>query len=163
MVIVTSANESGHGAFEIVQRSTIGPLPLVCVKVALPVVAFGLNVPVPPLCTVHMPVPLVGVLPPRPEVVPSAQMPWFEPTVAVVGDCVIVIVTSANEAGHGEFEIVQRRTTGPVPPVCVKVAPGVVAFGLNVPAPPLCTVHIPVPLVGVLPPNPVVVLKAQMV
>ena len=46
---------------------------------------------------------------------PSAQMPWFEPTVAVVGDCVIVIVTSANEAGHGEFEIVQRKTIGPVP------------------------------------------------
>ena len=52
---------------------------------------------------------------------------------------------------------------GPLPLVCVKVAPGVVALGLNVPAPPLCTVHIPVPLVGVLPPRPAVVLKAQIV
>ena len=72
-------------------------------------------------------------------------------------------VTSANELGHGELEIVHLNTIGPLPLVWVKVAPGVVAFGLNVPVPPLCTVHMPVPLVGVLPPNPVVVLKAQMV
>src|SRR5436853_105919 len=148
MVIVTSAIAFAQGAFDTVQRKTIGPLPLVCVKVAPGVVAFGLNVPAPPLCTVHIPVaPPAGVSPPLP---------------AVVGDGEIVMVTSANEAGHGELEIVQRRTIGPVPPVCVKVALGVVAFGLNVPAPPLCTVHIPVPLVGVLPPSPAVVLKAQM-
>src|SRR5207237_334952 len=132
-VIVTSANEAGHGELEIVQRSTIGPLPPVCVKVALPVVAFGLNVPVPPLCTVHIPVPEVCALPPRPEVVLSAQVPWFEPTVAVVGDCVTVMTTSANELAHGGLEIVHRSVIMPVPPVWVKVAPGVVALGLNVP------------------------------
>src|SRR5437868_5070947 len=161
--MVTSANEAGHGELEIVQRTTYEPAPLVGVNVALGVVAFGLNVPVPPLCIVHIPVPEDGVLPPSPEVALLSQIVCGPPTVAVVGDGEIVMVTSANEAGQGELEIVQRRTIGPLPPVCVKVALGVVAFGLKVPAPPLCTVHMPVPLVGVLPPSPAVVVHAQMV
>ena len=86
IVIVTSANEAGHGAFEIVQRSTIGPVPLVCVNVAFGVDAFGLNVPAPPLCTVHIPVPELGALPPRPAVVLKAQIVCGPPTVAGVGD-----------------------------------------------------------------------------
>ena len=80
----------------------------------------------------------------------------------MVGGWVMVIVTSAVALVHGAFDTVHLNTIGPVPLVWVKVAPGVVAFGLNVPAPPLCTVHMPVPLVGVLPPSPAVVLKAQM-
>ena len=86
IVIVNSANESAHGGLETVHLNIIGPVPLVCVKVAFGLLAFGLNVPVPPLCTVQLPVPLAVVLPPNETVVPSAQMVWFDPTVAVVGD-----------------------------------------------------------------------------
>jgi len=85
------------------------------VNVAFAVVAFGLNVPAPPLCTVHIPVPELGALPPRPAVVLKAQIVCGPPTVAGVGGCVIVIVTSAKELGHGEAAIVQRKTIGPAP------------------------------------------------
>ncbi len=63
-----------HEPFETVQRTVIGPVPVRCVKVALAVVAFGLKVPVPPPTTDHAPVPPVGVVPPRPVVVPRAQI-----------------------------------------------------------------------------------------
>jgi hypothetical protein len=69
-----------------------------------------------------------------------------------------VIVTSANEAGQGAFEIVHLTTIVPGPLVGVNVAPGVVALGLKVPvAPPVCIDHIPVPVVGALPPSEAVV------
>ena len=84
MVIVTSAVDAVQGALEIVQRNSIGPAPLVCVKVAFGELAL-LKVPVPPLTTDHMPVPTLGVLPPKPVVVPSAQIVCGPPTVAVVG------------------------------------------------------------------------------
>src|SRR5215813_6520837 len=53
----------------------------------------------------------------------------------------------------------------PVPPVWVKVAFGVLAFGLNVPvAPPVTIDHVPVaPPAGVFPPSPAVVPNAQIV
>ena len=121
------------------------------------------KVPAPPLTTVHVPVPDVGVLPPKPAVVPSVQIVWLPPAVAVVGDWLIVIETVADESAQGEFEIVHFNTTGPAPLVCVNVAPGVVALGLNVPAPPLITDHVPVPVVGLLPPKPTVVPSAQIV
>jgi hypothetical protein len=85
MVIVTSAVESGHGALEIVHLTTIGPDPPVCVNVAFGVPAFGLNVPVPPLTTDQLPVPIAGELPPSPEVVPLVQIVCGPPAVAVVG------------------------------------------------------------------------------
>ncbi len=60
--------------------------------------------------------------------------------------------------------IVQRKVIGPVPPVCVNVAPGLEALGLNVPEPPVTTDHAPVALpVGVLPPRPVVEAFTQIV
>ena len=52
---------------------------------ALGVPLFGWNVPVPPLTTDQEPSPTVGVLPPRPSVVPEAQMVCGPPTVAEVG------------------------------------------------------------------------------
>jgi len=72
---VTSANESGHGGFEIVHRSLTWPLPVRCVHVAFGVEAFGLKVPVnPAVAMVHIPVPEVGVLPPSGAVVPPGEM-----------------------------------------------------------------------------------------
>jgi hypothetical protein len=85
IVRVTFAAEGAQGGFEIVQARTIGPAPPVCVKVAFGVVAFGENVPVPPLTTDHVPVPVVGVFPPRGWAAPRLQIVWGPPTVAVVG------------------------------------------------------------------------------
>ena len=84
-MIATSAVDAVQGAFEIVHRKVIGPAPVKWVKVAPGVVAFGLNVPVPPLTTLQAPVPLVGVFPPRAAVVPRAQIVCGPPAVAVVG------------------------------------------------------------------------------
>jgi len=164
-VKVTSALEDAHGGLLIVQRTTIGPDPLVCVNVALGVVLLGLKVPVPPLNTDQLPVPLDGVLPPRPDDVPPLQMLCDPPTVAAVGGAFTVIVTFAVDAVHGELEIVQRSTTLPAPPpVWVKVALGVVLFGPKVPVnPPVTIDQAPVPVVGVFPPRPAVVPFVQMV
>lgn len=57
--------------------------------------------------------------------------------------------------------MVHRSVIGPVPPVWVKVASGVVLFGLNVPVPPPTILQLPVPLAGALPPRPVVELLGQ--
>lgn len=162
MVIVVVADESTQIPLEIVHRTVIGPLPPVWVKVALGSVAL-LKFPVPPLTTLHCPVPFDGAFPPRPVVVPFTQIVCGPPTVAVVGGWLIVIVTVADEAVQGELEIVQLTMIGPPPPVWVKVAFGVVAFGLNVPVPPPTTLHIPVPLIGMFPPSPVVVPLIQIV
>lgn len=161
MVIVTLAVEAVHGALLIVHRKTTGPAPPVCVNVELGRPALA-NVPVPPLTMLHVPVPVVGVLPPSPVVVPPLQIVCGPPTVAAVGAGLTVIVTFAVDAVHGALLMVHRTTTGPVPPVCVNVAFGAAALE-NVPVPPLTTLHAPVPVVGLLPPSPVVVPPPQIV
>jgi len=162
-VIVTSAVEAVHGALLIVQRSVIGPVPPVCVNVAVGVEALGENVPVTPPVTIdHPPVPEVGVLPPSPAVVPFTQIVCGPPAVAVVGGCFTVTTTSAVESAQGALLIVQRSVMGPVPPVCVNVAFAVEML-LKLPAPPPTTDQAPVPVVGALPPRPVVVPFAQIV
>ena len=129
IVSVTLAVDGAHGGLEIVHARTRGPAPPVCVNVAFGVVAFGLNVPVPPLTTDHVPAPAAGVFPPRGWDDPRLQIVCGPPAVAVVGGGVIVTVTFATEGAHVPFEIVQARRTGPAPVACVNVAFGVVAFG----------------------------------
>ena len=162
IVTATSAVEAAQGALLIVQRRITGPAPPVCVNVA-PGNAALEKLPVPPLTMLQAPVPAVGVLPPRPVVVPFAQMVCAPPTVAVVGAVLIVMVTLAVEAVQGALLIVHRTITGPAPPVCVKVAFAVVVFGLKVPVPPLTMLQAPVPTDGVFPPSPRVVPFVQMV
>lgn len=82
--MVTLAVDAVQGPLLIVHRTTTGPVPPVCVNVAFGNAALE-NVPVPPLTTLQAPVPLVGVFPPKPVVVPFAQMVCAPPTVAVVG------------------------------------------------------------------------------
>lgn len=151
---------------EIVHLTTITPGPLVGVKVAPGVVALGLNVPVaPPVCIDHIPVPVVGALPPSEPVVLDWQMVCGPPTVAVVGGGVIVTTTSAVAFAHGAFDTVHLRVIIPAPVAWVNVAPGVVALGLNEPvAPPVTIDHKPVaPPAGLLPPRLAVVPRAQIV
>ena len=161
MVMVTLAIDAAHGALLMVHRTITGPAPPVWVNVELGNVALE-NVPVPPLTRLQAPVPLVGVFPPKPVVVPFTQMVCAPPTVAVVGPWLMVMVTSPVDGAQGALLIVQRAMTGPAPPVWVKVAFGEVAFE-KVPVPPLTTLQPPVPISGVLPPNPAVVPFAQIV
>ena len=114
-----------------------------------------------PLTTLHAPVPTAGVLAAR-VAEPVLQMAWSLPALAVVGGWLMVTVTLAVLGVQAPLLMVQRSTTGPVPPVCVKVELPLAAL-LKVPVPPLTTLHAPVPLVGVLPPRLVVVPLAQMV
>src|SRR5205809_735423 len=152
-VIVTSAVDAVHGELEIVHRRTKFPAPPpVWVKVAVGVVLLGLKVPVnPPVTIDQAPVPVVGVFAPRPAVVALMQIVCGPPTVAVMVGAVAVLVTSAVDDVHPEFEIVHRRTKFPAPPpVWVKVAVGVVLLGLKVPVnPPVTIDQAPVPVVGV--------------
>lgn len=161
IVMETVALDAVQGLLLIVQRSTTGPVPLVCVKVEEPLAAL-LNVPEPPLTMLQAPVPTPGVLPPSAAVVLLAQIVCVLPTVAVVGGGVIVMLTSAVLAVQGLLLMVQRNAVT-VPEVCVNVAPGVVALGLKVPAPPPMMLHAPVPTLGVLPPKATVVPPVQIV
>ena len=85
MVTATSAVAFGHDALDTVHLSVMVPVPAVCVNVAFGALAFGVNVPVAhPVTIDHVPVaPPVGVLPPSPVVVPSAQIVCGPPAVAV--------------------------------------------------------------------------------
>jgi cobalt-zinc-cadmium resistance protein CzcA len=131
----TSAVLAAQGLLLIVQRNTTGPVPPVCVKVEEPLAAL-LKVPVPPLTTLHAPVPVVGVLPPSAVVVPRLQMVCVPPTVAVVGGALTVITTSLVEAVQGLFVAVQRKVRAPavVRPVMVVVGEEGVVIVAAVPA-----------------------------
>lgn len=127
MLMLTSAVLATQGLLLIVHRRTTGPVPPVCVKVEEPLLAL-LNVPVPPLTTLHWPVPVPGVLPPNEAEVPEAQIVCVPPTVAVVGVPATVITTSSVREGHGLLLIVQRSVYVPAPPAGVNVAVGEVVL-----------------------------------
>ena len=82
--MVRLAVAAAQGALLIVQRTMTGPAPPVCVNVALGNAALE-KLPVPPLTTLQAPVPVVGVLPPSPVVVPFVQIVCGPPTVAALG------------------------------------------------------------------------------
>ena len=105
-----------QGAFETVHRSVIGPAPPVCVNVAFAVVAFGVNVPVtPPVTMDHVPVPPVGVVPPRPAVVPRAQIVCGPPAPAV--GCAVTVTEAGSEAFDVQPPFVPVTVYEPVSPV----------------------------------------------
>src|SRR5205085_9605500 len=135
-----------------VHLNVIVPAPLVGVTVPFAVEASGLKVPVAPPVTIdHVPVsPIAGELPPSPAVVLLSQI-VCGPPVLDVGAGRIVMLTSAVALVQGAFATVHLSViVVPMPPlVCVKVAPGVVAFGLNVPVTPAVTIdQVPVAPTG---------------
>ena len=75
VTITSDVAVAPHVALLTLQRRVIVPAPLVGENVAFGVFAFGANVPVAPPVTIdHVPVsPAIGVLPPRPAVVPFSQ------------------------------------------------------------------------------------------
>ncbi len=82
--MMTSSVEAAQGALLMVQRTITGPVPPVWVNVEEGEAALE-KVPVPPLTTLHAPVPVVGVLAPSPVVVPPPQIDCAPPTVATLG------------------------------------------------------------------------------
>jgi hypothetical protein len=151
---VISSNESGQVPLAIVQRrvtSVPGVRPVIGVFSSFISVIVAV-----PLSTVHVPVPTIAVFPAR-LVEVTLQRVWSTPASAVVGDWSTVIVTSENDGAHTPFEMVHLITTE-VPGVrAVMVVDGFVSSVIV--AEPLCTVHNPVPSVGVFPANVAVVVQ----
>ena len=74
----------------------------------------------------------------------------------MVGVALLVIITSSKDAVHGAFDIVHLKVFTPTPsPVIPDVGlPGVVMVPV-----PLISVHVPVPIVAVLPASVAVVAQ----
>ena len=111
---------------------------------------------------VHAPTPMVAVLAAMVASPGNEQMDWSAPASATVGCGVMLTLRSADVGSQGGLVMVQRSTTGPAPPVCVKVALGLLTEE-KVPVPPLITDHAPEPATGVLAPNAAEVAPSQMV
>ncbi len=78
--MTTSSKESGQGAFEMVHRNVLGPMP----RPVIPEVAeVGVVMFPAPEINVHKPVPTKGVFPARVAVV--AHRVWSGPALAIVG------------------------------------------------------------------------------
>jgi hypothetical protein len=112
----------------------------------------GLVTVAPPLTTVHVPTPTVVVLPARAALV--EQTFWSVPASAVVGDSSLVIVTVSGEDGHTPLLTVQTKE---FTPTLKLVTPEVGEPGAVTEALPSITVHVPAPVVGVLPASVAVV------
>jgi len=110
----------------------------------------------------HAPVPFTGVFAASVVEVLLRQKVWSVPAFETVVAGVMLIDTSAVVDAQGLLLMVQRNTTGPAPPVWVKVEEPLAAL-LKVPVPPLTTLQAPVPGVAVLPPSAVVVPEAHIV
>ncbi len=164
MLRATSAVLDAQGLLLMVQRTTTGPAPPVCVKVEEPLAEL-LKVPVPPLTTLQAPVPELGVFPPREEEVPEVQMVCVPPTVEVVGRARTMIATSSVLELHGLLLMVQRRLYVPEV-VGVKVAvdePVLLSWAVLVLGEPARMDHVPVPCAGVLAASVVETLPMQIV
>ncbi len=163
-MIVTSAVLAAQGLLLMVQRTTTGPAPPVCVKVEVPLAEL-LKVPVPPLTTLQAPVPELGVLPPNAAETPEVQMVCVPPTVAVVGRARTMIATSSGLELHGLLLMVQRRLYVPAA-VGVNVAVGdemLLSWAVLALGDPARMDQAPVPCVGVLAASVVETLLMQIV
>ena len=137
----------------IVHRKVFAPAPT---AVTVDTAEEGESMLAVPATTVHNPVPVVGALPAN--MVAVAQILWSGPALAVVGGVYREIYTSSVEVVQEPLVIVQRKALFPTP---IIVTPDVGEVGdvmVTVPEPPTI-VHNPVPDIGVLPANVVVVTE----
>jgi hypothetical protein len=148
-VMTTSSVDEVHDPLAIVHLNVFAPTPNpVTPDVALP----GVVIVAVPDTTVHVPVPLVAVLPA--SVAVEAQTVWSGPAAAVVGAADLVITTSSVDGVHPAPLIVHLKVAEPT---TKPVTPDVGLVGVVTVAVPDTTVHEPVPLVGVLPANVAIV------
>ena len=112
-----------------------------------------LKVTVPgPLTLLQSPFPIDGVFPPRePESKPQTES-VLAVTLATVGVCENVTVTSADVAGHTPLLIVQRNTYVPYVLTVTVELPKEPLLNVAVPGP-LTRLHAPLPTAGVFPPS----------
>lgn len=103
-----------------------------------------------PLTCVQAPVPVVAVFAAMVAEPLVAQMFWSGPALATVGGAFTVMMTSSEEAVQGLFAAVQRKVRAPA-----VLRPEIVVVGdealVIVAAVPLTCVHVPEPVVMVLP------------
>jgi len=131
-------------------------VPAVPVKLLVALVGVVM-LPPDPDTMLQAPVPIVGVLPASVVLVsPHIEAPvWSDPALAVVGFRWNVIVTSSDDAVHGELLIV-HLSTYVVPAVPLKVLVALVGVVMLPPVPDTM-LQAPVPIVGVLPASVVLV------
>ncbi|TAD87950.1 MAG: hypothetical protein EAY75_05740 [Bacteroidetes bacterium] len=99
------------------------------------------------LCTVHAPVPTIGVLPAMSVVLTQIFCP--APATATVGGAERLMIRVDSEAGQVPLEIVHLNTFTPTP-ILVTCTVGLLVKPVNVPLP-LTNVQLPVPMAGALP------------
>jgi len=108
-----------------------------------------------PLTTLHIPVPSAGALPARVAIV-VLHKDWSEPAAAAVGGKAIFITTSSVDDAQEPLLIVHLNVT--LVPAVKPVTPVVDNVAVVIVAAPLTTLHMPVPIVGLLPDNDVVLV-----
>ena len=143
LVIVTLSFEDGHVPLLIVQTKLFTPRES---PVTPDVGELGAVTVALPAMTVHAPVPTVGELPARVAV--AEQTVWSVPAFAVVGDSSLVMVTVSFVVGQTPLLIIHSNMFSPK---LRPVTPDVGELGVVTVAPPLITVHVPVPGEGVFP------------
>jgi len=107
-----------------------------------------------PEITVHVPLPVAGAFPAKVAIVTLHKF-WSGPAAEVVGDASTLITTSSVEEGQTPLEIVQRKVVEP--PIVKPLAVDVGSATTSATPLPKTVDHEPMPVVGVLAANIVVI------
>lgn len=144
-IMVMSSIEGGQVPLVIVHLKVLMPI---LKPLTLEVGEPGVVTVAPPVITVQVPVPTIGLFPA--SVANAEQSVWSGPAADVVGAGSTVTVTVSSEIGQLPLVMVHTKTFGPIP---IPVTPEVAELGVVTIPLPAITVQIPVPITGVLPLN----------
>lgn len=143
--MLTSSVEAVQGGLLIVQRNVLTPTP----KLVTAVVGDEeLSIVPLPLTSVHLPVPTTGLFPNSESLFAFAHKVLSVPALATVGTSLTFIVISSVKLAQAPPFIVQRNTLAPI---VSPVTPDPGDKGEVTVPPPLITLQLPVPDVGVFP------------